>query len=134
MALTRDFKKTVLDRAQKDPAFRNGLLEEAINEFLSGNVEVGKDLMRDYINATIAFPRLAHKLHKSDKSLQRMFGPHGNPTMNNFCAILKAVQKKEGLKLRAQVRNRWGKTSKEFLACRTKKSLSPHTAKKLKSG
>jgi DNA-binding phage protein len=104
MALTRDFKKSVLERAQRDPAFKNGLLEEAINEFLSGNVEVGKELMRDYINATIAFPTLANKLHKSDKSLQRMFGPHGNPTMSNFCAILKAVQKKEGFKLKAQVR------------------------------
>ncbi len=94
MALTRDFKKSVLERAQKDPEFRNGLLEQAINEFLSGNVEVGKELMRDYINATISFPKLAHKLHNSDKSLQRMFGPRGNPTMNNFCAILKAVQKR----------------------------------------
>ncbi len=103
MPLTRDFKKTVLERAQKDPAFRNGLLEHAINEFLSGNLEVGKELMRDYIHATIAFSTLAHKLHKSDKSLQRMFGTRGNPTMNNFCAILKAVQKKEGLRLRAQV-------------------------------
>jgi hypothetical protein len=56
MTLTKDFKKTVLERAQKDPTFRNGLLEEALNEFLSGNVEVGKELMRDYINAAIAFP------------------------------------------------------------------------------
>jgi DNA-binding phage protein len=106
MALTRDFKKTVLERAQKDAAFRNGLLEEALNEFLAGNVEVGKELMRDYINAIIAFPVLAHKLNKSDKSLQRMLGPKGNPTMNNFCAILKAVQKKEGFKLQARVRTK----------------------------
>lgn len=106
MALTRDFKKSVLERAQKDLAFRNGLLEHAINEFLLGNVEVGKELMRDYINATIAFPILAQVLHKSDKSLQRMFGPQGNPTMNNFCAILKAVQKTEGLKLKARVQTR----------------------------
>lgn len=105
MALTRDFKRSVLERAQKDPAFRDGLLEEAVNEFLAGNLEVGKELLRDYINATIAFPTLAHKLHKSDKSLQRMLGPRGNPTMSNFCAILKAVQKKGRFKLRAQVRS-----------------------------
>lgn len=103
MALTKDFKKSVLERAQKDPAFKKGLLEEAINEFLSGDVETGKELMRDYINATIAFPTLAHKLHKSDKSLQRMLGPKGNPTMSNFCAILKEVQRKEGFKLQAHV-------------------------------
>ncbi len=32
MALTKDFKKTVLERARKDPEFRHGLLEEAVNE------------------------------------------------------------------------------------------------------
>jgi hypothetical protein len=53
MALTRDFKKSVLERAQKDPAFRNGLLVQGINECLSGNLEVGKELMRDYINAIV---------------------------------------------------------------------------------
>ena len=52
MTLTRDFKKSVLERAQKDSVFKNGLLEEATNELLSGNLEVGKALLRDYINAT----------------------------------------------------------------------------------
>ena len=106
MTLTRDFKKSVLERAQKEPNFRHGLLEQANNEFLSGNPEVGKELMRDYIHASIAFSTLAQKLHKSDKSLQRMFGPKGNPTINNFCAILRAVQKKEGIKIQVQVRNK----------------------------
>lgn len=104
MPLTRDFRKRIWDRAQRDPAFKNGLLQEAINEFLSGNVESGKELMRAYINASIAFPVLAHKLHKTDKSLQRMLSPKGNPTMTNFCAILKAVQKTEGLQLHVYVK------------------------------
>lgn len=99
MPLTRDFKHTIQERAQKDLKFRRGLFEEAINEFLAGNIEVGKELLRDYINATIAFSTLAHKLHKSDKSLQRMLGPRGNPTVNNFFNILKIIQRKENIRL-----------------------------------
>ena len=57
MTLTRDFKKTIQERAQKDPEFRHGLLNEAINEFLSGDLEVSKELMRDYINASITLSR-----------------------------------------------------------------------------
>jgi NADPH-dependent curcumin reductase CurA len=106
MTLTRDFKKTVLERAQKDPKFRHGLLEEAVNEFLSGNVDVGKELLRDYINASHSFPKLALKLHKSDKSLQRMLGPRGNPTMSNFFSMLKVIQKKEGISLQIHAQNR----------------------------
>ena len=52
MALTRDFKDTVRARAQRDPAFRRALLEEAIGCLLGGEVEVGKVVLRDCIEAT----------------------------------------------------------------------------------
>lgn len=51
MALTRDLKKTVLDCAAKDTKFRRGLFTEAVNEFLEGDIEVGKKLLCDYISA-----------------------------------------------------------------------------------
>ena len=102
MALTKEFKQTVKERAEREPEFRQGLLNEAVNEILSGNLESGKLLMKDYINSSITFPFLAKKLHKNDKSLQRMFSSKGNPTMSNFCEILKVVQKKEGIKLQSR--------------------------------
>lgn len=51
--MTRNVKMTILERAIKDPDFRNGLLEEACNEYLLGHDAVGKELMLDYINASI---------------------------------------------------------------------------------
>ena len=36
MALTRDFKKTVVARVERDPAFAKALLDEAATLFLSG--------------------------------------------------------------------------------------------------
>ncbi len=59
MALTRDFKETVKARADRDPAFREAVLMEAVEHLISGKVDVGKAVLRDYINATIGFARLA---------------------------------------------------------------------------
>ena len=59
MALTRSFKETVHARAQRDPAFRDALLLEGIEVLLSGEVDTGKAILRDYINATVGFGRLA---------------------------------------------------------------------------
>lgn len=99
MALTRDFRATVLDRARRDRRFRQAMLTEAVNELLGGDVEAGKAMLRDYINATITFERLAAKLRKPSKSLHRMLGPSGNPTAANIFAILSALQKTERIQL-----------------------------------
>jgi DNA-binding phage protein len=104
MALTRDFRQTVMERASRDEAYRKGLLLEAVNEILNGNVDVGKTILRDYINATITFPELGKKLNKSSKSIHRMLGPGGNPRMDSIVGILKVLQDEEHIKLRAELR------------------------------
>jgi hypothetical protein len=53
MALTRSFKETVQARVQCDPAFREELLAEGGDAFLAGDIETGKVILRDFINATI---------------------------------------------------------------------------------
>ena len=53
MALTRDFKTTILERAQADPEFRLGLLTEAAKCLLNIEPDVTKTLLHDYVNATI---------------------------------------------------------------------------------
>lgn len=49
MAWTRDFKATVRERVQRDPTFREALLQEAISCFLASDVDTGKSLLRDYV-------------------------------------------------------------------------------------
>ena len=65
MALTRDFKVTVRERIQRDPSFREALLEEAVDFLLASDVETGKSLLRDYVNATIGFGELREKITES---------------------------------------------------------------------
>jgi hypothetical protein len=55
MALTRDFKAAVKARAERDVVFREALLTEAVELLLSGDLETGKAVLRDYINATVGF-------------------------------------------------------------------------------
>ena len=97
MALTRDFKETVMARARQDPEFREGLLTEAAECFLAGDVDTGKILLHDYINATIGFSQLSRLTNKKDTSLMRMLGPKGNPAARNLFEIIAQLQKQEGI-------------------------------------
>ncbi len=99
MTLTRSFKETVRARADRDPEFRDALLTEAVEQFLVGDLMTGKAVLRDYINATIGFERLAARTGASSKSLMRMLSPAGNPTASNLFSILSTVQSEAGLKL-----------------------------------
>ena len=99
MALTLNFKETVKDRVEHDPAFREGLLKEGIDCLLTGDVDAGKAILRDYINATIGFDALGSLTDKSPKSLMRMFGPKGNPQARNLFEIISHLQKREGIHL-----------------------------------
>lgn len=98
MPLSKDFKETVRARAQKDRRFREALLLEALNCFLSDDVETGKALLRDYVHATVGFTELAKATRKSSKSLMRMLGPSGNPQATNLFAVLAYLQKKENIR------------------------------------
>ncbi len=97
MALTREFKETIQARVQRDPAFRKELLKEGLDCLLSGDVDTGKAVLRDYINATIGFDKLSDLTDKSPKSLMRMFGPNGNPQARNLFEIIGYLQDREGV-------------------------------------
>ena len=99
MALTRHFRETVQARAQRDPAFREGLLKEGVECLLAGDVDTGKIVLRDYINATIGFDELGSLTNKPPKSLMRMFGPAGNPHARNLFEVISCIQQHEGVQL-----------------------------------
>jgi hypothetical protein len=97
MALTKDFRETIRERAQREPAFRCALLQEAVEQMLSGDIDTGKALVRNYINATVGFQELARTVNKPAPSLMRMFGPKGNPSASNLFVVIAELQKQEGI-------------------------------------
>jgi len=99
MPLTRSFKEMVKARAARDPKFRAALLTEAVEQMLAGDVATAKIVLRDYINATVGFERLAKETGTPAKSLMRMFGPKGNPRADNLFAVISRLQKASGIRL-----------------------------------
>ncbi len=99
MVLTRDFKETIRARALRDGEFRQALLAESVEAMLQDDLDLGKSLLRDYINATIGFEKLACMTDKSPKSLMRMFSPRGNPTAKNVFGVIRTLQQAEGVEL-----------------------------------
>jgi len=94
MPLTRDFKETIKQRARRDAGFREALLKEAVDALLSGDLDSGKIVLRDYINATVGFDKLGNATKRSPKSLMRMLGPKEKPQARNFFEIVAYLQKR----------------------------------------
>ena len=102
MALTRDFKRTVVERVRRDPDFARALLDEAATLFLNGEADAARLVLRDLVNATVGFEVLAAETAKPAKSLHRMLSKNANPSMDNLAAILGVVRKKLGVELQAR--------------------------------
>jgi DNA-binding phage protein len=99
MTKTRSFKELVQRDVATDEAFAEALLREGIETMLSGDVETGKIILRDYIKATVGFEKLGKATGTQPKSLIRMFGPRGNPQAKNLFGVIGYLQKRAGLQL-----------------------------------
>ena len=104
MALTRAFKETIQARIRKDRKYRKELLREGVGCLLAGDLETGKAILRDYINATIGFEELSRLTGRPSKSLMRMLGPRGNPQARNLFEVIGQLQRIEGLHFELSLR------------------------------
>ena len=99
MVMTRDSSQTVVDRVKRDPAVAKALLDEAVTLFLNGEPDTARIVLRDLVNATVGFERLATATGKPAKSLHRMLSTRGNPSMDNLSMILGVLRKRLRVKL-----------------------------------
>ena len=103
MALTRDYKATVLARIKRDPKFARALYAEAINALLEGETAEGLSMLRDLVHAEITFKELARQTGFDEKSLHRMLSGRGNPTLRSLAAIVRAIREDIGFRPRVTV-------------------------------
>lgn len=66
MALTREYKLTVVARIQRDPKFARALYAEALNALLEGETDEGLSMLRDLVHAEITFKELARQTRLSE--------------------------------------------------------------------
>ena len=103
MALTRDYKQTVLARIKRDPKFARALYAEAVNSLLEGETEVGLSMLRDLVHAGITFRTLSEQTGFGEKTLHRMLSSRGNPTTRNLFTVTKAICEDLRIKIRVAV-------------------------------
>ena len=97
MALTKEFKETVMELC-KDSEYRRALLLEALESYLEDDIAVGNALLRDYLNGTQAFGDVANELQMKESGLRRMVGPQGNATAKKLFGLFKVCQQREGIR------------------------------------
>lgn len=102
MPMTRSFRKTVADRAKASPGFRAALVEPAMQALADGNMETSRTLLRDVADATLGFQALARETDIPEKSLMRMLGPNGNPSLLNLGSIVRALNRHVGVRVTAR--------------------------------
>lgn len=100
---TVSYKDSLKAMVERNPHMAAEMLEDAINALLAGELDEGRLLLRQYVNATIGFPELARRTGKADKNLMRTLGPTGSPTAANLFQIVRACMEAEGIKVAAHV-------------------------------
>jgi hypothetical protein len=99
MARANSFNALLQKHVKDDKKFAQALLREGIDAMLSGDLDTGKTILRDYIKATVGFEKLGEATDTPPKSLIRMFGPRGNPQARNLFSVLGYLQKRAGVRL-----------------------------------
>ena len=99
MPLTKEFKQTIMANLQ-DREYRVAYLAQAIEVMHGGEFELGKRMLRNYINATVGFEALSNAVGSPTKSLMRMLGETGNPHADKLFGILKHLREVDQLEVR----------------------------------
>jgi DNA-binding phage protein len=103
MALTREYKETVVARIQRDRKFARALYAEAMSALLDGETAEGLSMLRDLVHAEITFKELARQTGLGEKTLLRMLHRCGNPTARNLGVIVKRIADDLGIRPRVEV-------------------------------
>ena len=92
MALTREYRETVVERLRADREFTAALFSEAISAFVEGDRETTLSILRDLVHAHISFKTLSEQTGFDEKGLHRMLSRRGNPTTRNLSTLLHAIE------------------------------------------
>lgn len=92
MALTREYRETVVERIKQDEEFTAALFAEAISSLVEGDKVTTLSIMRDLVHAKISFKTLAEQTGFDEKALHRMLSVNGNPTMRNLSLLIHTIE------------------------------------------
>ena len=102
MALTREYRETVIERLRANRDFTTAVFSEAISAFVEGDKATTLSILRDLVHAHISFKVLSEQTGFDEKGLHRMLSSKGNPTTENLSRLLHTIE--EDLNLSLEVR------------------------------
>lgn len=100
---TMSYNTMLKNMVAENPNMVAEMLEGALNLILSGEVDAGRILLKNYVDVTIGFPELARRIGKDEKNLRRSLSERGNPTANNLFNIVQACASASNVTISAQV-------------------------------
>ena len=103
MALTREYRETVVERLRADREFTAAVFSEAISAFVEGDKATTLSILRDLVHARISFKVLSEQTGFDEKGLHRMLSSRGNPTTQNLLKLLHTIGKDLNLSLELKV-------------------------------
>jgi len=103
LALTRDYRETIIARLKRDRKFARLFYAGAVEMLLEGDAAGALSRLRDLVHAQITFKELARQTGLGEKSLHRMLNRNGNPTARNLGVIVKNIAEDLGIKPRVEL-------------------------------
>ncbi|MBA7673342.1 hypothetical protein ES703_81537 [subsurface metagenome] len=122
MALTREYRETVIERIKQDKEFAAALFAEGISSLIEGDKATTLSIMRDLVHAYISFKTLAKQTGFDEKALHRMLSVKGNPTMKNLTILIHTIE--NDLQLSIKVTAQQTETMKKPLSRREKQTIT----------
>ncbi len=96
MRATKSLDETVREQLQASPAFRKELLQEIVEQMISGDFETGTSLLRRYVNGTLGVAALGSALGRSHTEVESLLDPFGKAYAADLVAVLAYLQRVEG--------------------------------------
>ena len=92
MAPTRDVNEGFKERFRTDPEFGDALLDQIVECLLDGEINVGKRILRDYIDFTTGLEQLSRLIDEPSDSLRHMLKPDGNPETGDLVEVISRIR------------------------------------------
>ena len=92
MALTVDVKEAIIARARSDSEFADGILEQSAECLLNGEVNVGKLILRDYIDAILGIEQLSRLTGMPPDDIEHMLEPDGSPETDDLLETINCIR------------------------------------------
>ena len=101
MAPTLDVAEIFRARVRSEPAVADALLEQSVECLHTGEINVGRVLLCDYVYALMGFEQLSLLTGKPADSLEHMLETDSNPEAGDLLEVINIIQQHKDSQIEA---------------------------------